>query len=351
MGYTVLHSTSVPPEQRFEWWCDLISRDVAPVRIQSRHTSDFLADAGALDLGAVQLTTMSFPPIRSLRTPALIRHSDPEGYELALILDSEMWISQSRQESRLSTGDFALWSTSRPYEGQGLSGTGGPLLRGIVLHLARSGFPLPSGRVDRILARAMSGRTGVGAVLAGFLRSVVEQAPSLERPELERLGTAAWELTVAFLAHHLDAHDRLPPEARSRMLLARVNAFIEDNLAEPGLSPASVAAHHGISVRTLHYLFRQRQETVAATIRRRRLARCHAALSDPALRALPVHAIGARWGFTNAVTFSRSFRSAYGITPNEHRRSTLPVPPAVPPSRIGPAPLARRIKKDCADGQ
>lgn len=351
MGYTVLHSTSVPPEQRFEWWCDLISRDVAPVRIQSRHTSDFLAGAGSLDLGAVQLTTMSFPPIRSLRTPALIRHSDPEGYELALILDSEMWISQSQQESRLTTGDFALWSTSLPYEGQGLSGSGSPLLRAIVLHLPRSGLPLPSSRVDRILARPLAGRNGVSAVLAGFLQSVVEQAPSLGRPELERLGTAAWELTAAFLAHHVDAHDRLPPEARSRMLLAHVNAFIEDNLSEAGLSPASVAAHHGISVRTLHYLFRQQQQTVAATIRRRRLARCHADLGDPALRALPVHAVGARWGFADAVTFSRSFRSAYGIAPNEYRRSVLPGPPAVPPVRIAPAPLALRIKKDCADGQ
>ncbi|MEU1122521.1 helix-turn-helix domain-containing protein [Streptomyces sp. NPDC005899] len=351
MAYTVLHSTSVPPEQRFDWWCELINRDVAPVRIQSRHTSDFLADAGALDLGAVQLTTMSFPPIRSLRTPALIRQSDPEDYELALILDSEMWISQSWQESRLSTGDFALWSTSLPYEGQGLGGTGDALLRGIVLHLPRSGFPLPSGRVNAILARAMAGGTGAGGVLAAFLRSVVEQAPSLERTELERMGTAAWELTAAFLAHHLGAHDRLPPEARSRMLLARINAFIEDNLAQPGLSPAAVAAHHGISIRTLHYLFRQQQETVAATIRRRRLARCHLALSDPALCALPVHAIGARWGFADSVTFSRSFRSAYGITPGEHRRATLPVPAAHAPAPDGPTPSARRIKKDCAGGQ
>ncbi|WP_037782668.1 AraC-like ligand-binding domain-containing protein [Kitasatospora purpeofusca] len=348
MGYTVLSTTSVPAEQRFDLWCDLIGRSVAPVRVRSRHTSNFLADAGSLDLGAVRLTTMSFPPIHSLRTPALIRNSDPEGYELALILDSEMSISQSRQDSRLSTGDFALWSTSLPYEGQGLGGTAGPLLRGIVLHLPRSGFPLPSGRVDRVLARALPGRSGAGAVLAAFLRSVVDQAPSLKGPALDRMGTAAWELTAAFLAHHLDAHDRLPPEARTRMLLARINAFIEDNLAEPALSPASVAVHHGISVRTLHYLFRQQRETVSATIRSRRLARCHAALSDPALRALPVHAIGARWGFTDAATFSRSFRSAYGITPAEHRRSTLPAPRA---ARTGSGRLARGVKEGCADEQ
>ncbi|MFJ6617666.1 helix-turn-helix domain-containing protein [Kitasatospora sp. NPDC091335] len=160
------------------------------------------------------------------------------------------------------------------------------------------------------------------------------------------MGSAAWELTAAFLAHHLDAHDRLPPEARNRMLLARINAFIEDNLAEPALSPTSVAAHHGISVRTLHYLFRQQGETVAATIRSRRLARCRAALSDPALRALPVHAVGARWGLADAASFSRSFRGAYGVTPAEHRRSTLPVVPANRPAR-----LAHGVKEGCAEGQ
>lgn len=336
MNFTVLHSACVSPEQRFDWWCELISHDVAPARITSEHSADFPASAGSLALGTVRLTTMSFPAIRSQRTPGLIRRSDPEGYELALIQDSDMWISQGRNDSRLKAGDFALWNTSLPYDGRGLSGTGSSFFRAVILYLPRAELPLPPARMDQLLARNMSARDGMGAILAGFLRNVLEQAPALAEQDAERLGTAVWELTTAFLAHRLSVYDRLPPEAKNRMLLARIDTFIEDNLADPRLSPSAIAAHHHISVRCLHYLFRQRQETVAAMIRRRRLEHCHADLTDPRLRTLPIHAVAARWGFTSAAGFSRSFHTAYGITPKEHRHTLLA------------APLARKDKEPCA---
>ncbi|MEI5098153.1 hypothetical protein RB200_05260 [Streptomyces sp. PmtG] len=70
------------PEHRFEWWRDLIQQDVAPTRITTDRAEDFPATAGIAQLGAVRLTAMSFPAIRSERTPALIRYSDPEDYQL-----------------------------------------------------------------------------------------------------------------------------------------------------------------------------------------------------------------------------------------------------------------------------
>jgi AraC-like DNA-binding protein len=41
--------------------------------------------------------------------------------------------------------------------------------------------------------------------------------------------------------------------------------------------------------------------------------------SKPALRALPVGAIGARWGFVDPAHFSRVFKAAYGMPPGEFR--------------------------------
>ncbi|MEV0798410.1 helix-turn-helix domain-containing protein [Kribbella sp. NPDC050281] len=45
-------------------------------------------------------------------------------------------------------------------------------------------------------------------------------------------------------------------------------------------------------------------------------------LLDPALRSLPVGAIGARWGFANPSHFSRLFSSTFGVPPVELRRLT-----------------------------
>ncbi|MEW2530288.1 helix-turn-helix domain-containing protein [Streptomyces sp. NPDC047071] len=89
------------------------------------------------------------------------------------------------------------------------------------------------------------------------------------------------------------------------------------------MRPAAVAAHHHISVRTLHLLFREEPDTVAVTIRRRRLERCHADLTDPGQRHRTITEIAARWGLHRSADFSRVFRSAYGLPPTEVRGLAL----------------------------
>ncbi|MET9884988.1 helix-turn-helix domain-containing protein [Streptomyces sp. NPDC006430] len=72
-----------------------------------------------------------------------------------------------------------------------------------------------------------------------------------------------------------------------------------DGSGRPGPSATSVvAAHHNISVRTLHHLFHGQEESVHARIRRRRLEECRAELARPDLRARQVSAIAAGWGFS-----------------------------------------------------
>ncbi|MFI8458148.1 helix-turn-helix domain-containing protein [Kitasatospora sp. NPDC085464] len=320
MPYHHLDSSAVEPGHRFEWWCEMVARDVAPTRITTEHADDFPATVGTLALGPGQhLTTMSFPSIRSERTPALIRRSDPEVYELALIRGSAMWIAQGDNETRMRSGDLVMWNTSRPFDGRGLPGG---VSRAVILHLPAAELPLHHRRLDRLLASSASARGGVGGVLAAFLRGLVREAPAVAEHEAVRLGIAARELAVAFLAHRLGVEDRLPPEPRHRMLLARIDAFIEENLGDPDLSPTAIAARHHISLRTLHGLFhREQRGGVAAVVRRRRLERCRADLADPGLAVVPVHAIAARWGFRAAAAFSRAFRDEYGTTASDFRAS------------------------------
>ncbi|WHM40942.1 helix-turn-helix domain-containing protein [Streptomyces sp. BPTC-684] len=301
----------------------MISQDVAPTRITSEHRGDFSAGAGAIGLGCIQVTTLSFPPIRSERIPALIRRSDPEVYELALNEGGDMWIAQARNETRMSTGDLGLWNTSRPFDARGLRGADGGAARAIIVHLPRTELPFPDSRLDRLLASATPTDQGTAAVFARFLRHLADETPSMTDRQRERLGPALWELAVAFLADRLNAHDQVPPEARGRMLLARIDAFIDDNLADPALTPRAVAARHHISVRTLHTLFRTRERTVAATIHHRRLERCRADLENPGLRGTAVHAIAARWGLLSPSAFSRAFLAAYGTPPGDWRRAAL----------------------------
>ncbi|WUT00207.1 helix-turn-helix domain-containing protein [Streptomyces sp. NBC_00708] len=107
------------------------------------------------------------------------------------------------------------------------------------------------------------------------------------------------------------------------MLLRQVSAFIDHHIADPDLTPGLIAARHHLSLRSLHALFHDEPEGVAATIRRRRLEGCRADLARPALRRQPIQAVAARWGFTSATAFSRTFRTAYGVTPRDYRADAL----------------------------
>jgi AraC-like DNA-binding protein len=111
--------------------------------------------------------------------------------------------------------------------------------------------------------------------------------------------------------------------SRPAILLRDVQTFIDQNLANPDLCPAAIAAAHHISERYLYLVFAGQGTSVAAWIRDRRLQLCRQDLADPAMRARPVAAIATRWGFASPAHFSRVFRRTFGIAPGQYRLLAL----------------------------
>ena len=334
-----MHSGDLPPEDRFAWWSEQVARDTAPSVVSSPHAGDFQAGVTLAELGPARLSILAFPEVRAVRTAALIRQSDPERYGLNLITANALWFAQRDRTSRVDTGDLMLHDTSQPYDSRALPGAGpGKML---MLHFPKAALPLPPERLECLLARRLPASTGMNAILARYLTSVASAIEQGEVSEAETggLGEVALNLAAAALASQVGAQDRLAPETRRQALLCRIEAFIELNLGDPGLTPAAIAAHHHISLGYLHRLFQPRELTVAAWIRHLRLERCRAELSDPSLRLRPVHAVGARWGFRHAADFSRTFRAAYGTPPGDYRRQALTVPPAP----LGRPPVGERV--------
>ncbi|MFK0258406.1 helix-turn-helix domain-containing protein [Streptomyces sp. NPDC090445] len=317
-----LSAGAVPEKERLDWFTDIIAQELVPTAIRSERADCFWAEASVLYLGPVQVSTFEFAALQSRRTAAHVRRSDPEQYQIGLVTDGAMSLDQNRGTSGLFSGDIVLWDTSLPMSSEAVPREGG-LVRAVTLSFPRDAMPLRGARVERLLAQRIPGGQGMGAILARYMRSLAEHGADCGPAELNRLGTVALDLVGACLAGMLGAEEGLSPEARTRVLLERIDAFVEHNLGDPQLTPAAVAARHGISLRRLQQLFRERGETPAAGIRRRRLERCRAELADPARAGRPVHAVAARWGFTDPSVFSRSFREAYGASPTEYRHRAV----------------------------
>jgi AraC-like DNA-binding protein len=102
-------------------------------------------------------------------------------------------------------------------------------------------------------------------------------------------------------------------------LLQRALGVVDERLADPGLSPAAVAAALYVSERTLYGAFREAGLSIAGTIRTRRLEQARRELIDPAHAGDSVSGIAARWGFSSSTHFSALFRDVFGSSPSAYR--------------------------------
>jgi AraC-like DNA-binding protein len=319
----VFDSQRLPVLDRVEAWRDVTASALIPNEFTIDGAAEFRASLRAAELGGAQVTDLAYASMTSRRTPQLIRQSDPEMYAVGLILRGRQVIVQDGCEAPLGAGDLVVYSTSRPYAA--VVETGRDTAASVVVQIPRAMVPVSSKRVDRILAARMSGREGVGALLAGFLTHVATDTVPYRSADSQRLGSVLVDLITAWLAHHIDAADQTPAETRQHVQFLEIQDFIRRHLGDAELSPATVAAAHHISLRTLHRLFHNHAHgaTVASYIRRQRLARARRDLGDSRLSTRSVHAIAARWGFLRPADFTRSFRIIYGSTPTEYRHGIL----------------------------
>ncbi|MFB7356104.1 AraC-like ligand-binding domain-containing protein [Streptomyces gardneri] len=302
----------------FEWFCDVVSNGVMPVSLSPVQMTDFHAEAAFLDLGSLQLSAFTLSPVLSRRTQAHVRKGDPEHYQLALVTRGSFRISQRGHQSVVADG-LVLTDSSRPSEGASVDG----LAEAVILQIPRSALPLRHDKVDGLVAQHIRADRGAGAILSGFLCTLLAQGPTCQPSELAAMGSIALDLATTCLAQQLGTYAAAPAEARAMEMFQRVTRYIENNLGDPDLTPQAIADRHNISLRALYSLFREQSVSVAARIRQVRLERARADLERPELSSQPVQAIAARWGFSSANAFGRAFRDAYGTSPSEHRAAAL----------------------------
>ena len=120
---------------------------------------------------------------------------------------------------------------------------------------------------------------------------------------------------VALASVEEKAPGRLQPELQMEAILA----FGRQHLHDPDLSPNRAAEGLGISVRTLHWRFKQIGQTFGRWVRENRLEGCAIALRDPNQRAFNVSEIAYTWGFNDLSHFNKAFRARFNMTPREWR--------------------------------
>ena len=292
---------------------NLVSSSFVPLQISTESSEPFAARMSSIDADEIAFTEVCARPHLVERTPETIASGGSGYYKVSLLLSGSSILVQDGKELVMRPGDLSIYDTSRPY-----SLLFGEEFRNLIMMFPKDRLELPIPFTEQLTAVSLGQQhTGLGPVITAFLSQFPAQLTPLTERVRTKLAQTSLDLLGTMFSSILDAD----PAQRDphRVLLQKIYAHIDQNLASPTLSPSSIAAAHYISTRHLHALFRQADTTVSTWIRERRLERCRADLLDPVLADRTISAISSRWGFTDAAHFSRVFKSAYGVSPSELR--------------------------------
>ncbi|NGO75973.1 helix-turn-helix domain-containing protein [Streptomyces sp. YC504] len=313
-------SRGIPLPEQADWWRAATLASPLPTRVHPERAESFSVRVAALTLGDTLMNAVSRGSESASRTAALIRRSDPETFQLELVTSGRKFLAQAQRSSEVTPGQLVLYDSSQPLESRSAPpGSGSGPTTSLIVHVPRRLLPVPARHAATLIAAPIQATQGPGLLLAQFLRGLAAGGGgSTSGYGRARLGTVMIDLMGAVLAHRLE-RDALQGDAGERVLSLRIHSYIRHHLTHPELTPASIAAAHQISVRSLQRLFRAEGTTTTELVRLLRLGRAAQALTDPRQITVPVHAVGARWGFPRAADFSRAFRSVYGMPPGEYR--------------------------------
>jgi AraC-like DNA-binding protein len=309
----VFRADGIPVESQLDYWQEVVSSVFMPIDLRGDFAAGKEAEMRSTELGPVRLNdSLSAAPFRTIRTARLIRSSTPDVCLVGVLVDGRGQVQQDDRQARLWPGDLSVVDPGRP------SARDFTAMHTITVSIPKTMIPLRDRELASLTGMRIPGDRGTGALASGLVQQLASRVDQVSAQEAALLGGAVVDTVAVALAGRLDRMSAVPG-ARERTLVHRVRAFVDRHLADPDLSPPTIAAEHHVSLRQLHKVFEPEAVTVGDWIRRRRLERCRRDLLDPLLRDRPVAAIAARWGLPNPAHFNRTFRAAYGLPPAAFR--------------------------------
>lgn len=309
-----LDTTALAPRDRAEAVRTLVWDSVVRVDIDHHlpaadlSVSLALGQSGDLGVCATRATASTIH-----RTPRLARQDPDPVVFLGLQRSGTSVVVQHGREAVLRPGDFAVYDTGSPYTLLFEDGIDATFFR-----IPRAALALPDAAVRDASAVRIGAGNPLAALTANYLARLADDPAVLGGPHRGAVAVPTIELIRAAVTVQLGA-DHLSRDPLHGTLANRILADMRAHLADPTLSPTSVAARLHISVRYLHRVLQRDGVRFGDWVRHRRLEGTRRNLADPAFATSTVGAVARRWGFADPTHFSKAFRAAYGMTPRDWR--------------------------------
>lgn len=309
---TTITTKGVDLAARSRHWHEAIGQAYFPLDLSFRRPEAFDGELTMWQLGEVSLSRLTSDALMYRRLPKHLQVQGPEEFLVTLPAKSELLFAQGGREVRANPGAFFIERSHEPYE---FSHAEPADLWVMKLSLAMLG-----GRVrapDRFCSLQFDATNGANGLFVDMVHLIPQRYDAMSEEARSIVGRQLADL----LALALQSDERVLSSGGStvRMAhLARIESFVRRHIDNPDLGPDEVAAGCGVSVRYLHELLRDTNQTLGSWIRDQRLAAAREDLGNPRDKRAIGEIAYAR-GFADQAQFSRAFRARYGITPKEAR--------------------------------
>lgn len=318
-------TTNVLPESRIGFWQDLVSRKTAPVSFDSCDADEIHCKLLSCQVERFSFSHSQTSQIKIFRGKEHTKKARGSSY-LYLQLDGEGEFLCHGSTQRTGAGSIILFDETTPYRFRAVSPVR-TLAVGIPSTLIAAKLP---GYRD-VAMQVIDGNEGASSVLQATIRSMDSL---LIRQELRTFSRSMFHGVIELLAASLDDREEdcaVNAPAMTRWA-GKVRQYVEANLDDPNLSPATIANEFCISPRYLRLIFadsgneHQKEETLRRFILRRRLEECADRLAEPEFRYASITDLAHGWGFSDSSYFARRFTEYFGLAPRAFRNDRLAHP-------------------------
>jgi len=308
-------TVGLPAAGRAAAWNVLYAQRMSRVSFMPKDQSDFDAELRIGKIGPVKLAKLSVDRCSLERSQADIFYS-PHLYSFLLQVEGQSTFHHCGSEACLTEGDFVLCDTSLPHYWVTPDPSTTIMVR-VEPRVLREYLPAPEQFCGLHLGRAVGLTDTVSAMVQSLTNRVETGIDAAYEGQIARhlLEMISMTYTMGFQVS----------EASATLWQRRkhIIRYIEENLRDPNLSPASIASGLRLSPRYLRTIFFISGERVSAYILRRRLEECARQMRNPAWSGHTLTEIAFSWGFNSSAHFTRCFHDRFGAAPRDFRRAAL----------------------------
>ncbi|MCP5214546.1 MAG: helix-turn-helix domain-containing protein [Pseudomonadales bacterium] len=315
MSITTYRTHDIHKKQQFEFWNELICKEFIQLECNTSDNSTYRGELTTWDLSSIQISKVCCDPSDVHHSKWQVAKSNDDVYMMHVQASGESMNRQNGQEAHLKPGDFTLCNSKFPYSVLFNKPIEMLVLRipGSILHQYFSGSE------QDIIGRKISGDEQLGAAIYSLLVRLWQNKQHIDTPQ-QNINIC--KSVLSLLATQLQMISPTGNAAESSVRashMQRIKMYIEHHLADPMLSPATIANSNGVSPRYLRLLFEKEGLTCSRYVINRRLEEVARNLANPSADHMKIIEIAYRWGFSNPSHFSRTFKEHFLCAPQDYR--------------------------------